>query len=146
MVYSEHYNFALPEDRDGYDISPLSENFESLDITLAEAEAETEKISTRIGTPTENGQTLFSLLENGSNSIIKSIQYKVVPLSSRSETTVCSITPVNLHKTFVILERLQNVEDVNMTYTLSESDITLSHINYSDGDIFIFGFWIIEFN
>ena len=148
MVYSENYNFALPEDEDNYDISPLSENFETLDGILSENESAVGEINDKIGTPTENGQTLFSLLENNNTSrgltAIKSIQYVTKSFSSGTTSATVEIKPVETANCIVIFERLRDNSSGGcdrVSYKLNAASITLTHEGFS-GEV---GFWIIEF-
>ena len=144
MNYSENYGFALPDDGDFYDIAPISENFDAIDTILAEGESKMEEISNKIGTPAENGQTLFSLLSSGGGSIIRSIQHLIQEVTGTSIETDIAITPVNTDKTLVLVERLE--ENTNsgvgkIAYTLTTDNFHLSLGNYH-GTV---GFWIIEF-
>ena len=128
MIYTENYNFAMPEDTDVYDISPLNENFETLDTILSENETAQEEINEKIGTPAQSGQTLFSLLNNNNSSpsIIKSIQR--VTLSSPN--TRVNINTVNPAKCFVITERLANTisEFPKYDYVLHADHIEMTTI------------------
>lgn len=149
MVYSENYNFALPEDGDHYDISPLSENFETLDGILSENESAVEEISDKIGTPAENGQTLFSLLANNNSgtgfTAIKSLQRALSGNLQGKTSKTIKINSVDPTKCLCILERLQ--DDCTVTeqleYELNTDSVTFTApgLNY----IFTVGLWIIEF-
>ena len=147
MKYSNNYGLALPEDDDFYDINPISENFAALDEALAETAAETETISDRIGIP-PTGETVVSMLAGKKeSSVIKSIRHELVTLLSSENNTTHNIDPVDPSKTFAIMERLRSTHDFNITYSLSENAITISHGTYSisSGGEKILGFWIIEF-
>lgn len=149
MVYSENYNFALPEDEDNYDISPLSENFETLDCILSENESAVGEINNKIGTPTESGQTLFSLLANSSSSVgltaIKSMQRISSGNLQEKTTKTVKINSIDPTKCLCILERLQDNSTITekIDYTLTENSVTFTApgLNY----ILIVGLWIIEF-
>ena len=143
MEYSEHYGFALPQDEDFYDISPMSENFDQIDEILAEREAQMNDISEKIGAPAENGQTVFSLLEkSGGNSIIKSLQHKTLSYTNTTDTGEIAIDPVDLNKTIFLLERQYDYGGCsNIVYTTYRDKIVLD-LPTSHGRV---GFWIIEF-
>ena len=148
MTYSEHYNFALPADADGYDISPLSENFETLDGILQGAELGIGQINEKIGTPAESGQTIFSLLGSKAAAgltAIKSIQrIGSGNLQQKKEISV-AINPVDPTNCLCILERLSNDTDIllSVAYTLGTDSVTFTTkgLNHE----FIVGLWIIEF-
>lgn len=147
MNYSENYNFALPEDGDPYDISPLSENFEALDGILSENESAVEEISDKIGTPTENGQTLFSLLANNNSTgftAIKSIQRARIDSPNKTAVLTQTVVP---EKCIVFSERLRNSTDslAFYDYTLHEDRIESHHTTEQENSLRL-GFWIIEFN
>ena len=143
MNYSENYGFALPDDGDFYDIAPISENFDAIDTILAEGESKMEEISNKIGTPAENGQTLFSLMSSGS-SVIRSIQRKILSYTDATKTTEIPITPVDPAKTIVIMERLKEYAGgglCEINYTLSADKLQMTIGPYYG----IVGFWIVEF-
>ena len=145
MNYSENYGFALPEDGDFYDIAPISENFDAIDTILAENEGQMTAISEKIGTPATQGQTVFSLLENNSGgSIIRSIQYKTLSLPVNSSAKDIAINPVNLEKTIVIYEVLEEGCEFRskITYALTANNIRVT----PSGHACTVGFWVIEFN
>ena len=143
MNYSDNYGLALPEDDDFYDINPISENFAALDEALAETAAETETIRDRIGTPAEAGQTVFSLLEKGSMSTIKSMQRVKVESPNKTATLSQNVVP---EKCLIISERLRNSTDslVYYDYTLYEDRLEVDHSVETQNSLRL-GFWIIEF-
>lgn len=145
MNYSENYGFALPDDGDFYDIAPISENFDAIDTILAEGESKMEEISNKIGTPAENGQTLFSLLSSGGGSVIRSIQHVIHPIRQGNVSSSISFSPVNVDKTIVISEMLENDYSTlcKVTYTLESSQIVCSHPTLYGN--MTYGFWIVEF-
>ena len=149
MVYSENYNFALPEDEDNYDISPLSENFETLDGILSENESAVGEINNKIGTPAENGQTLFSLLgQNKSTGLtsIKSIQRVVYTLHKNNSTENVSIQPVTPANCIGLLELLYCSYDATpkTLYTIHENHVTFEFFPNASQTTIV-GLWIIEF-
>ena len=147
MVYSENYNFALPEDGDDYDISPLTENFETLDGILSENESATGEINDKIGTPAESGQTLFSLLENSTPkgfTAIKSIQQVIASCTSGETTTQTALKKSVTASNCIVLMQPLTSTGVIRNYVLNNSSITTTHGNaMTDKDKFCF--WIIEF-
>lgn len=147
MTYSENYNFSLPEDEDGYDIAPLSENFEAIDGILAEQETQAIEINEKIGTPTENGQTLFSLLENSSSegfTAIKSIQQIIAGCTSGETTTQISLKKTVIASNCIVLMQPLTITGAIRSYTLNNTSITTTHGNaMADKDKFCF--WVIEF-
>ena len=144
MNYSENYGFALPDDGDFYDIAPISENFDAIDTILAEGESKMEEISNKIGTPAENGQTLFSLLSSGGGSVIRSIQRKKLDFVFSTKTTDFPITTVDTAKTIVLMERIFE-ESSNgagkIDYTLSANNLHVETGSYTGTA----AFWIVEF-
>ena len=144
MNYSENYGFALPDDGDFYDIAPISENFDAIDTILAEGESKMEEISNKIGTPAENGQTLFSLLSSGGGSVIRSIQRKKLDFVFSTKTTDLPITTVDTAKTIVLMERIFE-ESSNgagkIDYTLSANNLHVETGPFAGTA----AFWIVEF-
>ena len=142
-TYTENYNLTMPEETDYYDVADFNENFETLDTLMAENEAACSEINEKIGTPAESGQTIFSLLNGGGGSVIKSTQRVTIT----SPDTKVDISPVTPAKCFVIAERLYNGLDslCNYDYVLHEDHIEMTSMNQSTGRV-VLGFWVIEFN
>ena len=117
----------------------------AIQASIATAEETLAAINKKLGTPPD-GQSISSLLQNG-GSVIRSIQYVVytAPKSPSYGGTV-TIQTVNLEKTFVITERLNNNFDslLNFSYTLSSNAITVKHTG-CDVDTVKVGFWVVEF-
>lgn len=158
-TFTENYDFIKPDNEDYYDIQDFNENMDAIDAQLAQAEQKVAAIQASIATAEEtlaainkklgtppDGQSISSLLQNG-GSVIRSIQYVVytAPKSPSYGGTV-TIQTVNLEKTFVITERLNNNFDslINFSYTLSSNAITIKHTG-CDVDTVKIGFWVVEF-
>lgn len=158
-TFTENYDFIKPDNEDYYDIQDFNENMDAIDAQLAQAEQKVAAIQASIATAEEtlaainkklgtppDGQSISSLLQNG-GSVIRSIQY-VVYTAPKSPSYGGSVTiqTVNLEKTFVITERLNNNFDslINFSYTLSSNAITVKHTG-CDVDTVKVGFWVVEF-
>lgn len=158
-TFTENYDFIKPDNEDYYDIQDFNENMDAIDAQLAQAEQKAAAIQASIATAEESlaainkklgtppdGQSISSLLQNG-GSVIRSIQYVVytAPKSPSYGGTV-TIQTVNLEKTFIITERLNNNFDslLNFSYTLSSNAITVKHTG-CDVDTVKIGFWVVEF-
>ena len=158
-TFTENYDFIKPDNEDYYDIQDFNENMDAIDAQLAQAEQKVAAIQASIATAEEtlaainkklgtppDGQSISSLLQNG-GSVIRSIQYVVytAPKSPSYGGTV-TIQTVNLEKTFVITERLNNNFDslINFSYTLSSNAITVKHTG-CDVDTVKIGFCVVEF-
>lgn len=158
-TFTENYDLIKPDNEDYYDIQDFNENMDAIDAQLAQAEEKVAAIQASIATAEEtlaainkklgtppDGQSISSLLQNG-GSVIRSIQYVVyaAPKSPSYGGTV-TIQTVNLEKTFVISERLNNNFDslINFSYTLSSNAITVKHTG-CDVDTVKVGFWVVEF-
>lgn len=158
-TFTENYDLIKPDNEDYYDIQDFNENMDAIDAQLAQAEQKVAAIQASIATAEEtlaainkklgtppDGQSISSLLQNG-GSVIRSIQYVVytAPKSPSYGGTV-TIQTVNLEKTFVITERLNNNFDslINFSYTLSSNAITVKHTG-CDVDTVKVGFWVVEF-
>lgn len=158
-TFTENYDLIKPDNEDYYDIQDFNENMDAIDAQLAQAEQKVAAIQASIATAEEtlaainkklgtppDGQSISSLLQNG-GSVIRSIQYVVytAPKSPSYGGTV-TIQTVNLEKTFVITERLNNNFDslLNFSYTLSSNAITVKHTG-CDVDTVKVGFWVVEF-
>lgn len=158
-TFTENYDFIKPDNEDYYDIQDFNENMDAIDAQLAQAEQKAAAIQASIATAEESlaainkklgtppdGQSISSLLQNG-GSVIRSIQY-VVYTAPKSPSYGGSVTiqTVNLEKTFVITERLNNNFDslINFSYTLSSNAITVKHTG-CDVDTVKIGFWVVEF-
>lgn len=158
-TFTENYDFIKPDNEDYYDIQDFNENMDAIDAQLAQAEQKVAAIQASIATAEEtlaainkklgtppDGQSISSLLQNG-GSVIRSIQYVVytAPKSPSYGGTV-TIQTVNLEKTFVITERLNNNFDslINFSYMLSSNAITVKHTG-CDVDTVKIGFWVVEF-
>ena len=158
-TFTENYDFIKPDNEDYYDIQDFNENMDAIDAQLAQAEQKVAAIQASIATAEEtlaainkklgtppDGQSISSLLQNG-GSVIRSIQY-VVYTAPKSPSYGGSVTiqTVNLEKTFVITERLNNNFDslINFSNTLSSNAITVKHTG-CDVDTVKIGFWVVEF-
>ena len=157
-TFTENYDFIKPDNEDYYDIQDFNENMDAIDAQLAQAEQKAAAIQASIATAEESlaainkklgtppdGQSISSRLQNG-GSVIRSIQYVVytAPKSPSYGGTV-TIQTVNLEKTFIITERLNNFDSLlNFSYTLSSNAITVKHTG-CDVDTVKIGFWVVEF-
>ena len=158
-TFTENYDLIKPDNEDYYDIQDFNENMDAIDAQLAQAEQKVAAIQASIATAEEtlaainkklgtppDGQSISSLLQNG-GSVIRSIQYVVYAApKSPSYGGSGTIQTVNLEKTFVITERLNNNFDslINFSYTLSSNAITVKHTG-CDVDTVKIGFWVVEF-
>ena len=137
-TFTENYDLIKPDNEDYYDIQDFNENMDAIDAQLAQAEQKVAAIQASIATAEEtlaainkklgtppDGQSISSLLQNGGS---------------------VTIQTVNLEKTFVITERLNNNFDslINFSYTLSSNAITVKHTG-CDVDTVKIGFWVVEF-
>ena len=142
-TYTENYNLIKPDSEDYYDIQDFNDNMDSVDTLLAEAEAATESINEKIGTPTEAGQTLFSLLQNGSAAgftAIKSLQRVVCPENKNQDFPINTVVPENC---LVLSQRLfdaSNTGCCSFEYTL-----TATSLHATCNSLISVEFWIIEF-
>lgn len=149
-TYTENYNLTMPAEDDYYNVEDYNENFETIDSIMATNKAEMETISEKIGTPFEDGQTLFSLLQNDSSeglTAIKSIQRVTFTASSGNTDGTCNINEVDTTKCIVLFERLSDSTNSGcngVQYTLKNTSIVINGNTISSGKC-IFGFWIIEF-
>ena len=141
-TYTENYNLIKPDEEDYYDVADFNENMDTLDSAMAAAEAAAEEVSAKIGTPAESGQTVFSLLNSGGNSVLKSTQRVTI----ESPDTRVDIRPVNPAKCFVLTERLYNGLDslCSYDYILHEDHIEMTVMNQSTGRVSL-AFWVVEF-
>ena len=144
-TFTENYDLIKPDKADYYDVADFNENMDTIDTVMSETEALANDISDKIGTPSENSHTLFSLLEstNEPHSIVKSIQHITFGNSVNSTTTTGRIQSVDPSKSFVIYACLTGSLDI--TYVLEEDQIVVTHksiTSYSN----TWDFWIIEFN
>lgn len=148
-TFTENYNLIKPSEEDYYDVQDFNENMDAIDGQMAEQERQTAAIDEKIGTPTTEGNTLFSLLEasNQGNGIIKSIQHVIFQTHGYTEEGSVSIATVNPEKCFVIFERLKDFTSSGCTgvnYTLSANaiDFTIDDIT---NQALRLGFWVLEF-
>jgi len=153
-TYTENYNLTLPEQEEYYDVGISNQNFATLDGVVGAVENTVAAVNKKMGVPSTEGATIFSLLENSNgSSLIKSIQrvtYTVTTTSSTSGTV--NINTVDPDKCFVLFERLANYSsngDIYVDYALSETSLTVYHNPWGSipgYERFLLGFWIIEFN
>ena len=146
-TFTENYNLIKPSDDDYYDVANFNENMDTIDTLMAEGEHKLDHLHEKIGEPTIEGDTIFSLLNNNSAQLVKSIQHIVHTPPKDSTSSSCTIKTVDPAKCFVIFERLydpSNSGSEKLIYTLEASRITMTHTNvYSYGTTY--GFWIVEF-
>ena len=141
-TYTENYNLIKPDGEDYYDVTDFNENMDTLDRVMAATEAAAEDVSAKIGTPAESGQTVFSLLNNGGGSVIKSLQ-RVTIISPNTRVDIAAVNPL---KSLVICERLSNASEklTDFDYVLHEDHIEMTTMPGTSLKIHL-GFWIVEF-
>ena len=146
-TYTENYNLIKPDETDYYDVQNFNENMDVIDTQMMETTQEIENISEKIGIPTTEGNTVFSLLENSNGLSIKSIQRVFYGIAQSTTSGSVSIKTVDPEKCIVIFERLTNSSSglIAVDYTLTTESIDITHGTTGTGT-FRFGFWIIEFN
>ena len=146
-TYTENYNLTMPEESDYYNVEDYNENFETIDVLMAENEKATAEINKKIGTP-DAGETVFSLLKNSNVSFIKSIQMVSASHGTSSEKeTVLAIETVDPNRCIVIMDRMYDSTNlsVSVNYILTETTLTVKTGSSSVGSIKL-QFQIIEFN
>lgn len=147
-TFTKNHGLIKPGLEDYYDIADFNDNMDAIDTIFAEAEAEQQKISDKIGKPTDMGaSTIFGKLNNG-NSVIKSIQKVTYTPPASTGSGSVNIKTVNPNKCLVIMERLYEKNDTltKISYRLNANNISLEHDSYVSPNAFIVGFWVIEFN
>ncbi len=146
-TYTENYNLTIPGESDYYNVETFNENFETIDTLMAANEAVCAEVNEKIGSA-EEGETIFSLLKSGSNSVIKSIQRVTYTTEISTSSGSVSIQEVDSTKCIVISERLYNYYDYHtkFDYNLTNTEITITHDSSTSAGRLILGFWIIEFN
>lgn len=147
-TFTENYNLIKPGEQDFYDIQDFNENMDTIDAQMMQAETELNGIGEKIGTPENEGDTVFSLLsqKNAGTQFIKSIQYTTyTPTGNTITTATLNINTVDPAKCVVLFERLYNEEGSihSVKYTLGENAISLKHTAAKGG--FTVGFWVVEF-
>lgn len=148
-TFTENYSLIKPDEADYYDVADFNENMDAIDTLMAETEQEMTAISEKIGTPTEEGQTIFSLLANNSSegvSVVKSLQHFIYSVPEDTTSGSISISSVDPAKCLVLFERLYNAtsSNIGVKYTLSETKLSLTHSSTANSNSY-FGFWIVEF-
>ncbi|MGN0135422.1 hypothetical protein [Anaerotignum sp.] len=146
-TFTEHYNLIKPGTADYYDIADWNENMDAIDEQLAAAESAAAEISEKIGTPAEEGQTLFGLLQN--TGLIKSIQKGRITLNSKSDSGSIELQTVDPAKCFVSMLRLRDGSNLAgmIDYTLRADgiDVTIQS-NLTSGTTYTdLEFWVVEF-
>jgi len=141
-TFTENYSLIKPDGEDYYDVADFNENMDTLDGAVAAVETAAAEVSAKIGTPAETGQTVFSLLNSGSGSLIKSIQR--VTIASPDDRV--DIQTVNPDKSLVISERLKNGHNnlVDFDYILHADHIEMTTMPGVSYPVHL-GFWIVEF-
>lgn len=149
MEYSENYGLALPQDEDGFDIGPISENFQEMDEILAEQDRLAAEISEKIGEPAESGQTLFSLLgqkSGGGLTGIRSIQRIVYTLATNKAKDSVSIEPVTAANCIGIFDLHYTTYEhtPKVLYTIKDTEVEFE-FSQNSANTTIVGLWIVEF-
>ncbi len=153
-TFTENYNLIKPGEEDYYDVQDFNENMDAIDAQLMETEQEMAGVSEKIGVSGDTGsETVFGRLAqlaantSTTGSAIKSAQYVTYSLSKDATSGTCKLKTVDPKKCFVIMERLCDNSGslAYLRYTLSATELSLSHISYSTSHTIVFGFWIIEF-
>ena len=148
-TYTENYNLIKPDEEDYYDVTDFNENMDTLDGAMAAAENAAAEISAKIGTPAENGQTLFSLLGQKSSTGmtgIKSIQRVVYTLNKNKTSESVDIQPVTPANCIALYELLHCSYDgtPKVLYTIKDSVVEFEFAQ-NNSQTTIIGLWIIEF-
>ena len=148
-TYTENYNLIKPDEEDYYDVTDFNENMDTLDGAMAATENTAAEISARIGTPAENGQTLFSLLGQKSSTGmtgIKSIQRVVYTLNKTKTSDSVDIQPVTPANCIALYELLYCSYDgtPKLLYTIKDSVVEFEFAQ-NNSQTTIIGLWIIEF-
>lgn len=146
-TFTENYGLIKPGEADYYDIADWNENMDTLDEALAAQDRTTAEIGEKMGSPTTEGATLFSLLEGNGGGLIKSMQ--TVDFSFQSDQTVTEeINPVNPAKCFVHMERIFDPTgyEAKLLYTLTENSISIIPTSSTINPVEMYvRFQIIEF-
>ena len=144
-TYTENYNLIKPDGEDRYDVEDFNENMDTIDAQMMETEQEMERISEKIGTPSTEGDTLFSLLSGG-GSVIKSIQRVTTTISVTNVSQRLPINTIDVSRSFVVSEHMCNFQQkYTWNYTLEANCLEVTTISSYDYEL-VLGFWIIEFN
>ena len=152
-TYTENYNLTMPEEKDCYNVEDFNENFETIDVLMAETENGINEVNAKIGTTNDSEtNSVFSKLNDIQNAVrkdvnfIKSIQYVTYTKPNSTDSGTIQINKINPEKCIVILERLHDASNITgkMVYSLNATSIDVSH--NSNANTLIVGFWIIEFN
>lgn len=147
-TFTENYNLIKPGEQDFYDIQDFNENMDTIDAQMMQAETELNGIGEKIGTPENEGDTVFSLLnqKNTIPQVVKSIQHVTFTPSLTTNTNASvSIDTVDPARCVVLFERLYNAdgEIYSVKYTLAENAINIKYDSVKGG--FTAGFWVVEF-
>lgn len=147
-TFTENYNLIKPGEQDFYDIQDFNENMDTIDAQMMQAETELNGIGEKIGTPENEGDTVFSLLnqKNIIPKVVKSIQHVTfTPTGNTTTTASLNINTVDPARCVVLFERLYNDdgEIYSVKYTLEENAISIKHDSVKSG--FTVGFWVVEF-
>ena len=152
-TFTENYNLIKPDTEDYYDVADFNENMDTLDSVMAAAETamttvgeKVDDLSEKIGTPAASGQTVFSLLAQGSGITFASLFKSVQRVTIASPSTSVSISTVDPAKCLVFVERLYNNSSVLSYYdfNLEASQITMTEMSGGNKDCRL-AFTIIEF-
>ena len=147
-TYTENYNLTMPEEDDRYNIEAFNENFETIDTLMAESESNITTVNEKIGTPIEEGQTIFSLLQNNTGSegltAIKSIQHFILGCTNGQSSTTKTLSPSVVAANCIVLMQPLTESSMISNYSLSNTGLTMSHAAGMNSN-HKFDFWIIEF-
>jgi len=145
-TFTENYNLIKPDGEDYYDVADFNENMDTLDAVVASVETAAAEVNEKIGTPAASGQTLFSLLAQGSGITFASLFKSVQRVTIASPSTTVSISTVDPAKCLVFVERLYNNSSVLSYYDfkLEASQITMTEMSGGNKDCRL-AFTIIEF-
>ena len=145
-TFTENYSLIKPDGEDYYDVTDFNENMDTLDGLMAAAEQNMEGITEKIGTPSETGQTLFSLLEQGSRITFQSLFKSVQRVKIASPNKTVAISRVNPAKCLVFVERIYNQSDAlrSYEYILHADQIEMTTFSNANQDV-ILAFNILEF-
>ena len=143
--YTENYNLTKLDEADYYDIAEFNANMDAIDCCMAETAAEVAGVSEKIGTPTTEGDTIFSLLAGNGGGLIKSIQRVQFSLAG-NDTVSHSISTIDPTRSIALLERLYDPTGklAPISYSLKENSLEAA-CTYGSSITVTLAFWIVEF-
>lgn len=154
-TFTENYNLIKPSEEDYYDVQDFNENMDAIDGQMMETAAEVDGIGNKIGTAADEGtETVFGKLNQISGKmtgvqLVKSIQHikYANAASGNNASRIVAIEPVNPERSLVFCHDAASSNALNMQYsfTLNTDSISVSHPSFSDANVVVLYFQIIEF-